>query len=93
MEAWDAWSAAARCSAIFGCSPRAGEAMIRIEYEPFLAPSRPALEVTCLVNGEAAASWIDDAAASWIDDAAAGGRRPRLVKLGVFGADAVVAVM
>jgi hypothetical protein len=26
MEAWDAWSAAARCSAIFRCSPRAGDA-------------------------------------------------------------------
>lgn len=73
-ESWGAWSASPRCSALFRCAATGGGVMARIEYEPFLPPARPRLEVTCLVNGEAAASWVDEAETK--------GPRTRLVSLG-----------
>jgi hypothetical protein len=73
-EPWGAWSAAPHCIALFRCASTSRGLAARIEYEPFLPPARPRLEITCQVNGETAASWIDEPQAK--------GPRTRLVKLG-----------
>ena len=78
-EPWGAWSAAPTCGLIFrhGREPR--ELSVRIEYVPYLSPQRPRFEVKCLVNGEIAASWVDETGPA--------GPRTRLVALGANHGD------
>ena len=61
-EYWGAWSASPLCGARFHCAATQGRITARIEYWAFLPPGRPRFEITCLVNGLVAATWVDDPA-------------------------------
>ncbi len=56
-EDWGAWSARTYCTAMFRIPAMGAPLALQVECIPYLTPRHPAMDVTCLVNGEAVAAW------------------------------------